>query len=79
MHTVPLIVQNLPDTYVEKLLKFLAECLDDSTHLEFYLQWCSQLLTMHGRKIKEGSSVLMASIRNLQKSVLQKQSDLGKM
>ena len=76
---VQLIIQTLPDVYVEKILKFLADRLDNSPHLEFYLHWCTKLLTTHGSRLKERSSSLMATIRDLQKSVLQKQKDLGKM
>jgi len=77
--TVQLIVQNLPEVYVEKLLPFLAERLDSSPHLQFYLHWCTQLLTTHGGRLKERSSSNMAVVHDLQKSILQKLLDLGKM
>lgn len=79
MYTVALVVQELPDVYVEKMLPFLAERLDNSAHLQFYLRWCTLLLTYHGTKLKQKASSLMASLRDLQKSILQKQADLGKM
>ena len=64
---------------MDKLLPFLAERLDSSPHLQFYLHWCTQLLTVHGGRLKERSSSIMAVVRDLQKSILQKQSDMGKM
>ena len=76
---VSLVVQELPNVYVEKLLPFLAEQLDKSPHLQFYLRWSTLLLSLHGAALKERASSLMASLQYLQKSVLQKQSDLGKM
>lgn len=72
-------VQNLPKVYVEKLLPFLAEQLDGSPHVQFYLLWCRAVLTTHGTQLKSIASSLMASLRDLQKSVVQKQMDLGKM
>ena len=77
--TVQLILQNLPEVYLEKLLTFLAECLDNSPHLQFYLHWCTQLLTTHGDKLKENFPSIMTAVRDLQKSILQKQADIGKM
>ena len=77
--TVQLILQNLPEVYLEKLLTFLADCLDNSPHLQFYLHWCTQLLTTHGDKLKENFSSIMTAVRDLQKSILQKQADIGKM
>lgn len=79
LHAVALVVQDLPDVYVEKMLAFLAERVDNSAHLEFYLRWCTLLLTSHGTKIKQNASSLMASLRDLQKSIVQKQAELGKM
>ena len=76
---VPLVVQNLPKVYVEKMLPFLAEMLDTSPHLQFYLQWCRAVLTTHGGELKNNASLLITSLRDLQKSIVQKQLELGKM
>lgn len=76
---VPLVVQELPEIYVKKLLPFLADQLENSAHLQFYLRWCTLLLTFHGTVMKQRASSLMAPLQHLQKSILQKQADLGKM
>ncbi len=77
--TVPLIVRGLPDVYIEKLLVFLAQRLTTSPHLQFYLAWCVELLTAHTAQLKEDSSAIMAPLRDLLKSIVQKKNDLGKM
>lgn len=77
--TVKLVVQHLPEVYAAKLLPFLAEQLDSSPHLQFYLQWCTAVLSSHGSHLKKSASSLMAALRDLQKSVVQKQVDLGKL
>jgi periodic tryptophan protein 2 len=76
---VQLIVQNFPTVYVEKFLDFLADKIDNSPHTEFYMQWCTQLLEQHGSLLKKRSMPLMASIKNLQRSVGQKLIDLGRI
>ena len=49
---VPVVCGSLPDVYVEKLLFFLAGCLEKSAHLQFYLSWAQNLLLLHGQKLK---------------------------
>ena len=78
-HTVQLIVATLPGVYVEKMLRFLGNQLESSPHLGFYLHWCVELLTRHTAYLKGKAPAIMAQVRDLQKSVLQKQSELGKM
>ncbi len=75
--TVGLIIRDLPDIYINKLIPFLAERLDHAPHLQFYVRWCRELLCVHGDSLKERSSEVMGSLRDLQKSILQKQRDIG--
>uniref|UniRef100_A0A3P8SH77 PWP2 small subunit processome component n=1 Tax=Amphiprion percula TaxID=161767 RepID=A0A3P8SH77_AMPPE len=49
---------SLPDVYVEKLLGFVASCLEKSGHLQFYLTWAQNLLMLHGQKLKNRSGSL---------------------
>ena len=78
-HSVGLVIRYLPDVYINKLIPFLAEGLDHTPHLQFYVQWCRELLCAHGDSLKERSSEIMGSLRDLQKSVLQKQRDIGSL
>uniref|UniRef100_A0A4W4GHZ4 Small-subunit processome Utp12 domain-containing protein n=1 Tax=Electrophorus electricus TaxID=8005 RepID=A0A4W4GHZ4_ELEEL len=50
-----LVSSSLPDVYVEKLLDFVASSLEKSRHLQFYLTWAQNLLTLHGQKLKSRS------------------------
>ncbi len=77
--TVPLVIQELPEVYVEKLVPFLADQLEHSAHLQFYLCWCTLLLTLHGTVVKQRALALMAPLQHMQKSILQKQADIGQM
>lgn len=49
---VPVVCGSLPDIYVEKLLGFVAACLEKSGHLQFYMTWAQSLLMLHGQKLK---------------------------
>lgn len=49
---VPVVCASLPDIYVEKLLGFVAACLEKSGHLQFYMTWAQNLLMLHGQKLK---------------------------
>lgn len=59
--SVAVICSSLPDIYVEKLLGFVAACLEKSGHLQFYLSWAQNLLMLHGQKLKN-RSVPLASV-----------------
>ena len=77
--SVQLTIQSFPTAYLEKFMDFLADRLDHSPHLQFYVHWSRELLVQHGPLLKRSSMPLMAAIKNLQKSVAQRQSDLGQM
>lgn len=77
--TVELLVAGLPLLYVEKLIPVIAKLLDNSAHLQFYLNWCRAFLSYHGSALKRRSSSIMSSLHDLQRSVVQKQTDLGKL
>ncbi|XP_077996881.1 periodic tryptophan protein 2 homolog [Glandiceps talaboti] len=74
---IELICQNLPENYVDKMLGYLATQLESSRHVEFYLAWCNQLLTLHGSQLKSRSRAVMSILTNLQKSVIRRQDDLA--
>ena len=77
--TVELILNSLSPVYIERLLPVLAERLDTSPHIEYYITWCSKLLSLHTETIKQNSTSLASLITDLQKSIIQKQKDLGKL
>lgn len=49
---VGVICASLPGVYVEKLLGFVAVCLEKSSHLQFYMMWAQNLLMLHGHNLK---------------------------
>ena len=76
---VPLVVQSLSDTYVDRLLGLVAGCVESSPHVHFYLLWCVQLFTVHGRRLKTRSAEIMPLLHALQKSLVTRHDALGKV
>uniref|UniRef100_A0AAQ6A9M0 Small-subunit processome Utp12 domain-containing protein n=1 Tax=Amphiprion ocellaris TaxID=80972 RepID=A0AAQ6A9M0_AMPOC len=76
---IPLVCSSLPDVYVEKLLGFVASCLEKSGHLQFYLTWTQNLLMLHGQKLKNRSGSILPTLQALQKSIQRHFDNLSKL
>ena len=76
---VRVIATNLPRVYLEPMVQFLASGLEGSLHVEFYLCWCGEVLTVHGSYIKDHVGSLSVALTALQKAVTVKRMELGKM
>eukprot|EP01090_Pellita_catalonica_P002966 TRINITY_DN1258_c0_g1_i3.p1 TRINITY_DN1258_c0_g1~~TRINITY_DN1258_c0_g1_i3.p1 ORF type:complete len:857 (+),score=141.38 TRINITY_DN1258_c0_g1_i3:50-2620(+) len=76
---IQLVVGNLPVTFLQRLLSFIAESITSSKHVEFVMLWCQHVFHKHGVYLKENSSVFMGIFRNLQKGATQHYEDLSKM
>ncbi|XP_039956315.1 periodic tryptophan protein 2 homolog [Bactrocera tryoni] len=73
---IKLICSTLPETFAPALLQILARGLQASTHLEFYLEWCTGLLATHGNK----SDLLQHhALLSLQESLSQKYESLNRI
>ncbi|KAI9164418.1 U3 snoRNP protein [Blastocladiella emersonii ATCC 22665] len=75
---VDYLCKEFPRKYLDPLLRFLANHLQHSTHLEFLVGWCAALLKYHARFIRDESREA-AVIRLLKKTLGQWQADLGKV
>ncbi|CAI5638495.1 unnamed protein product [Oreochromis niloticus] len=76
---IPVVCGSLPDIYVEKLLGFIATCLEKSGHLQFYMTWAQNLLMLHGQKLKNRSGAILPTLQALQKSIQRHFDDLSKL
>ncbi|XP_061128225.1 PWP2 small subunit processome component [Syngnathus typhle] len=84
LETVPhqqisVVCGTLPDVYVEKLLDFVATCLEKSGHLQFYMTWAQSLLMLHGQKLKNRSGAILPTLHALQKSIQTHRDNLTKL
>ena len=66
---IRLVARQLPLIYVPQLLRFVADHLERSPHLEFDLLWVNALLMAHGRHLRERSGEFASVFRALQKSL----------
>lgn len=74
---VELTVADLGEKYIERLLVYLANSLDSSRHLEYYLFWVEHILTQYGPKIKRQRNMTM--LLSLEKSLTRRHEQLCKM
>jgi periodic tryptophan protein 2 len=61
---------------LEILLQTVAKMLDDSPHVEFYIQWALELLQIYGLDLERHRNRFMRAFRLLHKAVLSKRMDL---
>ena len=73
---IPLVIREFPESYLSRLLQFLNSYAEKTRHVEFYLLWCSAVLTRFGRVLKSGKGEYAGQIRNMQKDVLKIKSEL---
>lgn len=74
---VELIVKDLSQKYVEKLMQFLANLLEKSVHIEFYLNWIYSILSFHGLKLRNQKN--MPAIMALEKALIWKTQEIAKI
>ncbi|KAK4688689.1 periodic tryptophan protein 2, partial [Tremellales sp. Uapishka_1] len=79
INDIRLISNQLPKTYVEQLLRFVSDHLEESPHVEFDLVWIASMLTSHGRLLRESKSEMASLFRNLQKGLMGMQSSVAKL
>ncbi|RNA14795.1 periodic tryptophan 2 -like protein [Brachionus plicatilis] len=77
--TIDIVVDSLSDVYVDKLLAFVANQIEKSAHLEFYLIWSQTVLYKHGNRIKQRAASRISILCNLEKALTKKSEDLGKI
>ncbi|KIW18193.1 hypothetical protein PV08_02481 [Exophiala spinifera] len=66
---IPLLIRELPRVYLGRLLMLLAQQIENSPHLEFALRWIGEVLSVHGRYIKERQGEFGSELRALLRGV----------
>jgi periodic tryptophan protein 2 len=74
--SIPHVVRSMGCEHLERLLQFVAKVAADSPHIEFYLQWCLQLLQSHGMYMDKNRGTFMRAFRSMHKSVQTKYDEL---
>jgi periodic tryptophan protein 2 len=73
---IPLVIREFPESYLSRLLRFFNWYAERTPHVEFYLLWCSAILTRFGRILKTGKGEYAGQVRNLQKDVIKIKGEL---
>ncbi|CAF0977001.1 unnamed protein product, partial [Didymodactylos carnosus] len=73
------ISRSLPLFYVELLLNFISEQLQNSRHFGFYMLWTHHLLMNNTNDLKPNSSKILTTLCNLEKNLTLKYDTLGKL
>jgi len=73
------VVRSVGPEHLERLLQCVAKVTADSSHIEFYLQWCLQLLLTHGRYMDSHRSTFMRAFRAMHKAVQTRHDELKTM
>lgn len=71
-----LTVSNLSKKCMERLLVVIADKLDNSRHLEFYLNWAKNIVILHGTKIENRN---LPNLQRLKRSINKKYEQLSNM
>eukprot|EP00039_Didymoeca_costata_P029411 m.24578 g.24578 ORF g.24578 m.24578 type:complete len:904 (-) comp7619_c0_seq2:59-2770(-) len=74
---VQLVAQSVPPVYTSVIFSVLAKKIDQSQHLEYYLQWARHFLNAHGLRLKDQSSRYAVGLRAILKSLQRKQEEIG--
>lgn len=61
---------------LERLFQFVNNGMEDSPHVEFYLNWSLSLLQIHGGVVEKNRPMFMRALRSMYKTIQTRQSEL---
>ena len=76
---IPIVAQQVPAPYLERLLRFLGGELERSTHVHAVMLWVQQLLLPHGQQLRDRPVAFEAPLRALHKGTRLRYEELGHM
>jgi periodic tryptophan protein 2 len=76
-HAIAAVVRTVGPEQLERLLQVVGKVLEDSPHIEFYLQWSLEILQTHGKYMDRNRASFMRAFRALHKAVSTKHADLN--
>jgi len=77
--SIRLVARQIPTIYLANLLRFIAEHMENSPHIEFDLLWVGAMLTSHGRWIKDRRGEMASVMRGLQKGLMGLEAGVAKL
>jgi len=77
--SIPHVVKSIGPMHLEKSMQYIAECMKDSPHVEFYVQWCLEMLNTHGVYMEKRRGRYMRAFRGMCKAVQIQNEELRKL
>ena len=77
--SIRLMARQLPVVYLSHMLRFVAEHLERSPHLEFDLLWVNALLHAHGRHLRDRSGEFASVFRLVQKGLMDAEQSISRL
>ena len=74
--SIATVVRSIGQEHLSQLIQFLSKCMEDSPHVEYYLQWCLELLQTHGLFMEKNRGKYLRSFRALFRVVQSRDVDL---
>ncbi|EPS71139.1 hypothetical protein M569_03614 [Genlisea aurea] len=74
---IPAVVSAVPLKYLERLVVGLADMLETSPHVEFFLRWSQEVCRAHAQSIHHNSRNLLPALKLLQKAISRLHQDLA--
>lgn len=76
---IGLVARDLPDVYLDRMLRLVAKEADTSPHLELCLLWLEALLKVHGRTLKKRQGEFAEVTRLVQRAISKVQSEIMRL
>ena len=77
--SIRLVARQIPSVHLEDFLRFVADHMERSPHIEFDLLWVGAMLTSHGRWMREHRGEMASVMRGLQKGLMGFESGVAKL
>ncbi|ORY31612.1 WD40-repeat-containing domain protein [Naematelia encephala] len=77
--SIRLIARQIPQIYIEPVLRFIALHMESSPHIEFDLLWVGAMLTSHGRWLRERRTEMATVFRGLMKGLMTYEGGVAKL
>jgi len=76
---IRLLIRELPSTYLERLVRFVAAQMEDGPHIEVGLRWMESLLIEHGKYFKDNSGECASALREAQRALKDAENHVARM
>jgi periodic tryptophan protein 2 len=77
--SIPHVVKSVSHEHLERLMQYIAKCMSDSPHLEFYMQWSMEMLKTHGLFLEKHRNTYMRAFRAMHRTVQTHHNELKRI